>query len=95
MEREASIDKFCYLMFFMYIKNAELVVNYSKKKVYLFYERLSYKDLFISNDEISFLSSINIIEPFSGCEEGESRIVYILSDNAKNRIKQIIQQKKR
>jgi hypothetical protein len=91
---EALIDRVVKIMGFMYAHpNAEVVLNISKDKNYLF---VGWENQFeLADDEIDCLINNEIIELDSGCNEDEYVTeVYILTSVAQERIKSILNNKK-
>jgi hypothetical protein len=91
---EISTARIVTILAILYGKKAELVVNHSQEKCYLFFNNFP-QDLEIYYEEVEILESNQIIELDGGCdEEGHVTSVYRLSEFADQKIDEIIKNKK-
>ncbi len=85
-----STDRIITIITIMYGQRAELVVDHSRERCYLFFDGLP-QDLEIYYEEVDCLEYNQIIEIDSGCaEKGHETSVYTLTVIAKQRMKEII-----
>lgn len=86
---EASVNRITTIIAILYGKKAELVVNHSQERCYLFFDGFP-QDLKIYYEDVDVLEYNQIIDLDSGCdEEGYITSVYVLSSLANQRIKEI------
>lgn len=91
---ETSTTRIATILAILYGKKAELVVNHSQEKCYLFFDNLP-QELEIYYEEVESLESNQIIELDGGCDEEEYKTsVYRLSEFADQKIEEIIKNRK-
>jgi len=89
-----NMERIVHIMACMYGQNAEAVINISREECYLFLGR-DRKDLSVEYEEIECLVYNGIIELDSGCDEpGFKTEVYVLTEEAQQRIKAILSNRK-
>ena len=91
---KVSIDRIVAIISCLYGQNAELVINQSEQRCYLFFDGIP-QDLQVFYEEVDCLIDSSIIEFDSGCDEpGYETKVYRLTSLAQDKIREIIRNRK-